>query len=366
MKILIVAPKTRTVVNFRGDLIRDMVAQGHQVVAVSAEPGYEEEIAALGAHWIHLPMRKDSLSIGHDLAYLRALLRIMRCERPDLVFCYTIKPVIYGSLAARLSGVKQIYPMVTGLGYLFITNSLKIRLLRSLAVTLYRLAFAGTSRVIFQNPDDMQTLLDARALPREKCALVHGSGVNMARFTPTPLPPVLTFFMLARVMGNKGVREYLQAARLVKRQYPQVRCKLLGALGEMADSLPAAEVAEYVTEGVIEYFPETPDVRPHYADCSVYVLPSYREGTPRTVLEAMAAARPIITTDVPGCRETVVDGVSGFLVPAQDAAALAEKMRWFIEHPHAIPQMGHAAHQYCQEKFAIDQVNRQMRDILGY
>ena len=365
MKIIIVSPKNRTIVNFRGDLIRDMVARGHDVIAIGADDGFEKEIMALGARLVMLPMKKDSISICHDLSYCCNLMSIFRTEKPDLVFGYTIKPVIYGSIAARICGVKKIFPMVTGLGYVFIDKSRKTALIRLIVLLLYKIAFRCANTVIFLNPDDMRTLTQYGTVRFNRCALVNGSGVNMSYFTRAPLPGTLTFFMLSRVMRNKGVMEYLQAARVVKRQYPAVRCKLLGALENMADSLTDEEISGYIEDGTIEYSGETGDVRPHFADCSVYVLPSYREGIPRTVLEAMATGRPIITTDAPGCRETVVDGKNGFLVPVRDANAVAEKMIWFITHPEKIAEFGARSHQLCSERYDVCKVNAAMLQIMG-
>ena len=188
--------------------------------------------------------------------------------------------------------------------------------------------------------------------------------MNMEKFSVSEYPDQLTFFMLSRVMYSKGIREYLQACTIVKEKYPQVRCMLLGACEGIQDSLSEQDLKPYIEKGIIEHFGETDRVADYYKQCSVYVLPSYREGTPRTVLEAMAMGRAIITTDAPGCRETVIDGKTGFLVPVQDGAAVAEKMIAFIENPELVRRMGAESYAYCRDKFDVHKVNEVMCNYL--
>lgn len=363
-KILIVSPKTHTIVNFRGDLIKEMSALGHEVTAVGPEKGYEKEIERLGGKFILLPMEKTSTGIVHDLRYMKRLLEIIKYESPDIIFNYTIKPVIYGSMAAKLAGVKSRYSMITGLGYVFTTKTLKTRVLRFIAGVLYRLGFLCSDKVFFQNWDDLKEFTGAGYVSKKKCVLVNGSGVNMEKFSRQPLPRDMSFLMIARVMRNKGIMEYVKAARTVKNKYPRVRCILLGAIEKIQDSLKYEDIKPYIDDGSIEYFGETKDVRPYLADCSVFVLPSYREGTPRTVLEAMAIGRPVITTDTPGCRQTVIDGVSGFLVPVKDSGALAEKMEWFIENREETEKMGQKSYELCMEKYDVKKVNQKMLRVM--
>ena len=320
MKIAVISPKNRTVYNFRGDLIKDMIRLGHTVIVTGPNAIDVEKIEALGARFIKIPLEKNGLNVFDDLKYFFRLFTFFKREKIDLSFGYTIKPVIYGSIAARLAGVKNINAMVTGVGYLFTADTFKSKLLRCLALFLYRIGFACADRAIFQNPDDRDEFIKYRLLKEKKCHVVNGSGVNMNRFAPAPLPDTLTFFMLSRMMKSKGVREYLKATAIVKERYPDVRILLLGALENIQDSLSFEDLKPYIDQGVVEYFGETDDVSAYYAMASVYVLPSYREGTPRTVLEAMAMKRPVITTDVPGCRGTVIDGETGFLVPRQGSS----------------------------------------------
>jgi glycosyltransferase involved in cell wall biosynthesis len=366
MKFILISPKNRTAWNFRGDLIREIIATGTEVIVTGPDLEGVEHIHELGARFEEVPLQKNGTGILGDLKYTWRLWRLMRKEKPDVTLGYTIKPVIYGAIAARLAGVRNINSMVTGGGYLFITKSIKAKILRSLAIMLYRIGFRCAHKVIFQNLDDMEEFTLQRGLvPVHKARLVNGSGVNMEHFKPAPYPEAITFFMLSRIMYNKGVKEYLEAARVVKAKYPDVRFMLLGAVENIQDSMSTEELQSYIDDHTIDYFEETPDVRPYYRQCSVYVLPSYREGTPRTVLEAMAMARPIITTDTQGCRNTVLNSQNGFLVPVKDINALAEKMEWFILHPQSIKKMGQESLEMCKEKYDVRKVNGEMMKFLN-
>ena len=363
-KFLLISPKNRTVYNFRGDLIRDIHSKGYEVVVTGPNRDSIERIEALGARFVQIPMNKTGINVFSDLRYFWQLFNVMRHEKPDITLGYTIKPVIYGAIAACLTGVPNRNSMITGVGYLFTATSLKAKILRLLALVLYRIGLGCAHRVIFQNPDDRAEFVSKGLLSDSKCRSVNGSGVNMKHFTPRPLPTRPTFFMLSRVLFSKGIREYLQAAKYVKTLHPQARFILLGAVENMPDSLTMQDLQPYIDAGIIDYYGETSDVRDYIEQCSVFVLPSYREGTPRTVLEAMSMRRAIITTNVPGCKETVINGVNGFLLPSKNADALAERMIWFIEHPDRIDAMAEHSLKLCREKYEIGRVNRTMLEIM--
>ena len=362
MKFLLISPKNRTVYNFRGELVKEIIRRGYEVLVTGPDRTDVDKIEALGARFVEIPMNKTGTSITGDLKYCRALYGLMKREKPDATLGYTIKPVVYGAIAAKLTHVPNINSMVTGGGYTFIATSMKARVLSVIVRNLYRVGLGMADHVIFQNRDDLNEFCARRLVKRGKCRIVNGSGVDTARFSPSPLPDgSVTFFMLSRLLKSKGVGEYLEAARMVKETNPDARFLLLGKYETaMQDALDRDYVEAFIRDGIIERFEETSDVRPYYAMCSVYVLPSYREGTPRTVLEAMAMSRPILTTDTQGCRETVKDGENGFLVPVKDAAALAEKMLWFVEHPERISEMGEASRKYAEEKFDVQKVNADM------
>ncbi len=365
-KFILISPKNRTVYNFRGDLIKEIQNKGYEVVVTGPDKTDIEKIEELNVKFCEICMKKNGTSIAGDLRYLHSLYLLMKKEKPDVVLGYTIKPVVYGAIAARLAGVKNINGMVTGGGYTFISKSLKARILKIIVKTLYKLGFLCCTNVIFQNPDDLDEFTGMHLVNKNKCHIVNGSGVNMERFTPSKPPADIKFLMISRLLKSKGVGEYLEAARQVKRRHPEVEFELLGKIEtNMQDALPAEYINSFIQDGTLVRYEETNDVRPYYQNCSVYVLPSYREGTPRTVLEAMACARAIITTDAIGCRSTVDDGETGFLVPVGEVEMLAEKMEWFIDHPDEISKMGNASLKYCRMKFEVTAVNHQMLEIMS-
>lgn len=368
MKILIVSPKNKTVFNFRGDLIREMIALGHEVTVVGPNRDYVEDVLALGiSEFIETKMVKDNTSITGDLAYLKMLIRVMKEKKPDLVFGYTIKPVIYGSMAAKIAGVKKIYAMVTGLGRVYASGGLKARAVRLITKMLYKRAFKACNKVIFQNGDDIQELVRQGYLPLEKTVQVSGSGVNMERFARTELPEQPVFLMVSRIIREKGVMEYCEAARAVRAEYPQARCILLGGFDSSIGALKPEEVQPYIDDGSIEFPGEVKDPVSFYRDSAVFVLPSYyREGLPRTLLEAMSCGRAIITTDWSGCREPVADEVNGFMVPVKDAAALTDRMKRLASDRELRERMGAAAYETCKQRFEVSIINAQMRQVLGY
>lgn len=360
MKFILISPKNRTTYNFRGDLLKKISSIGYDVVVTGPNEIDTEKIQAMGVRFVMIPLEKNGLNFVSDIKYIFALKKLFTEEKPDITLGYTIKPVIYGAIASKLAGVKNINSMVTGAGYIFTAKTVKAKIIKVLASFLYRIGFKCADKVIFQNQDDLNEFVQQKLLKRVKCCLVNGSGVNMQKYEMTPLPERLTFFMLSRIMYSKGIREYLQAAEKVKSKYPEVRFMLLGAVENIQDSLTMKDLDPYIKRDIIDYYGETDNVNAYYNQCSVYVLPSYREGTPRTVLEAMAMGRPIITTDAPGCRETVIDGINGFRVPIKDSDTLAEKMIWFIENQYEITKMGKASYDFCKEKFDVRKVNESM------
>lgn len=367
--IVVVGTYAPSLTVFRGDLIAAMVARGHRVTACApdASPAIVEELRRLGADYRHVPFARNTLGPLADLATLTALVRLFRSVRPQLVLAYTIKAVIYGSIAGRLAGVPRAASMITGLGFAFGEgNEPRRRLAKRIAKRLYRTALARNCRVFFQNPDDRSLFIDL-GLVRDpgRAVLINGSGVDLAQFAPAP--PVLTpsFLLAARLIGEKGVRDYAAAARLLRDRHPESRCRLAGWPDGTPDSVREDELLAWGREGSIDYLGPLEDIRPALADCAVYVLPSYyREGTPRSVLEAMAMGRPVITTDMPGCRETVEDGVNGFLVPPRDPPALAAAMSRFAESPGLIATMGAASRVRAAARYDVHSVNRTILDAL--
>ncbi|MGQ9592130.1 MAG: glycosyltransferase family 4 protein [Planctomycetota bacterium] len=367
-KVLVVAPYAPSLIPFRGDLLRDLVRRGHEVHAAAPEPGYEKSLAALGVRYWRIPLARTGVSPLADLRALVALVRLIRRLRPQLVLSYAIKPVIYGSLAARAARVPAVYSMVTGLGSLFVEDVGKARVLKSAALRLYKAAFQGNRAIFFLNPDDRRFFEERGLLPNAAVSVVvPGSGVNLERFPfapPPDGPPV--FLLLARLIRHKGIAEYAEAASTLKRRHPEASFRLLGPTDTNPTAFREEDIRAWELGGAMEYLGSTEDVYPHIAASSVYVLPSYyREGVPRSILEAMAVGRAIVTTDVPGCRETVVHGVNGFLVPPKDVATLANAMEKFILEPRLIPEMGRESRRLAEEKFDVRGVNARILETMG-
>lgn len=372
MTFLLIAGYPDSLLNFRGPLLDALLAHGLAVhVAAPDLPlgsplRQQLEARCLQVH--DVPLRRTGMNPLADFATLLHLWRLMHRIRPDHVLGYTIKPVIYGSLAARLAGVPRRFALITGLGYAFTdqrAGGLRGRL-RALIQRLYSLALVSTHKVFFQNPDDeaLFRFLDILRLGTPSC-VVNGSGVDVAQFAVSPLPAAPRFLLIARLLGDKGVREYVEAARQVRARYPEAQFSLVGWIDENPDAIEQAELDAWEAEGVVEYLGHLKDVRPAIADCSVYVLPSYREGTPRTVLEAMAMGRAIITTDAPGCRETVVDGDNGFLVSVKAVDELAAAMLRFVEQPLLAAHMGSRSRLIAEEKYDVHRVNAVMLKEMG-
>lgn len=368
MKIMVVSPKNKTVFNFRGDLIRHMIACGNSVVVIGPNQEYVEDIMTLGvSKFIEVPLVKDNTSVLGDVKYCGMLRRVMKAEKPDLVFSYTIKPVIYGSIAARLAGIKKVYPMVTGLGRVYTSDSLKTKVIRFITKMLYKTAFAGCNKVIFQNNDDIKQFVADNYLPEYKTAKVDGSGVNMQRFTRTSLPETPVFLMVGRIIKEKGVLEYCDAARIVKKKHPEARFILLGGFDVSIGALKREDIQPYIEDGSIEFPGEVKDPVEFYHKASVFVLPSYyREGLPRTILEAMSCGRAIITTNWPGCRDAVEDGENGFLIQPKDAEALASRMNQLVKDEQLLNDMAEKSYQVCRETYEVNIINDKMREIVGY
>lgn len=372
MKVVIIASLAYSLTNFRGALISAIIAEGHEVVACAPDDDHETAAAlsAMGARYCRIPMDRTGVNPLRDLATLRRLVRLIRTEVPDVVLAYTQKPIIYGGLATRIAGGQaRFYAMVSGLGHVYSDiPGLRHALLRRLVSLLYRIAIARASAVlVFNGDDDAEMRRHDILRPDHKVVQVAGSGVDIARFSPSPAtggPAV--FLMIARLMRDKGLVEFVEAARLVRARFPESRFRILGPIDPNPTGITLAEVRAWATAGDIEYLGETQDVVPHFADASVFVLPSYyREGLPRTILEAMACGKPVITTDTPGCRDAVTQGENGFVVPPRDAPALADAMVRFIENPELVTRMGARARETACRRFDVTAVNAHLLAVMG-
>lgn len=356
LKVLLLSNDIGNLYRFRSALIREFVSRGYQVFAAAPPQSgsYQARIEGLGAVFCPWDIRRTGRNPLPDLVAVAKLARLLRHVRPDIFFGYTIKPVIYGMLAARLVGVPWRTAMITGLGYAFMHGEkFSGKIVQSLGWLGYRAALNQANVVVFQNDDDIASFRKWGLLSRHVLVgKVNGSGVDIQQYSERPLPegpPV--FLMMARLLRDKGVYEFIDAARRVRQRLPTARFLLVGAPDSNPTAIRQSEVDGWVAEGLIDYRGHLEDPRPALAEAHVFVLPSYREGTPRVNLEAMATGRAIITTDVVGCRETVIDGVTGLLVPSHDPAPLAEAMFRLGSDLGLAANMGKAGRCLCEERF---------------
>ena len=371
MKIVVVSSLAFSLINFRGRLLASMVANGHEVIACAPDrdAAVEARLAALGVRFRHMPMARTGMNPFRDVQTFSWLLVMLWRERPDIVLAYTQKPIIYGGLATRCVGRTRFYAMVSGLGHVFSDDmSGRLRHVRRLVSFLYRRALAHAQAVFVFNRDDRHEML-AHGIIDEGAQVIQvpGSGVDLDHYACQPLPEVeLSFLMIARLLRNKGLDDYAEAARLVRAERPDIRFRLLGPFDSNLAAISRETIAQWNRDGLLEYCGETQDVRPHLAQASVFVLPSwYREGLPRTLLEAMAIGRGVITTDMPGCREPVVEGENGFLVPPRNPQALANAMLRIAADPGLVVAMGAAARRTVEEYFSVEKVNAMLLDTMG-
>lgn len=372
MKFLLIAGLAESLINFRGPLISALQLRGFHVHVVAPN---------LSKHsHVRLSLEKKGVVVHEvflnrtgthpltDILTLVQLWRLMRYLRPEYILGYTIKPVIYGLIAGWLAGVSHRFAMIEGLGFVYTLDiknrSYKNRILKIIVQFLYKFALSKAARVVFLNKDDLSEFVQGKLVSVEKTYLLGGIGVDLERWTPAPsLTTPLTFILVARLLYEKGVLEFVEAARIVKKSHLSVRFILLGDIDSNPGSLSRHMVQEWVSDGLLEWPGHVP-VGTWLEQSSVFVLPSYREGVPMSTQEAMAMGLAIITTDVPGCRDTVVDGINGFLVPARNAEALAVAMRKFINYPHLIVQMGSESRRFAEEHFNVNNVNRRLIDMI--
>ncbi len=378
MKFLMISSFLPSVLNFRGKLLEAIHQQGFEIHIVAPEVALfkteQQKLEALGYYIHEVPIQRTGTNPIADLKTLWAIYNIIKKIKPDYVLSYTIKPVIYGTLAAWLAKVPYRFALITGLGYAFqnVEHGSKRSFFQKIVHGLYQQALSHSNKVFFQNPDDLKLFQDLKLLQLNlPTVVVNGSGVNVTDFNVLPFPvnaqnnPKLSFLLIARLLGDKGVREYAEAAKLIKQQHSEVEFNLVGWIDENPAAIQQSELDTWIADSRLKYWGKLSDVRPAIAESSVYVLPSYREGTPRTVLEAMAMGRAIITTDAPGCRETVIPGENGFLVEVKSVKSLVDAIQEFIYNPKLVELMGQRSREIALHKYDVHQVNRHMMQEMG-
>ena len=373
-KVVLIGTAASSVLGFRADLIKALLQKRYTVYTFVSEyaPAELDKIEALGAIPVTYKLSRGGLNPLADIKVTYELSKKIKNINPDLVFSYFSKPVIFGTLAARVARVPKVIGMLEGLGYTFTDQpeglNRKTKLIKSIQVLLYKLALPQLDKLIFLNADDPKDLLDKYNITAKQIEVLGGIGLDLEDYAYQPVKnvePPINFIFVGRLLKEKGIHEFIAAAQLVKENYPKTQFTVLGAIDATnLGALKQAELDKLIALRMVNYAGQVANVQDWLVNSDVFVLPSYREGVPLSTQEAMAIGRAVITTDVPGCRETVVDGVNGFLVEKWNPQALADKMIYFIEHPEQIAKMGYESYKIAQDKFDANEVNKRLLAIL--
>ena len=373
-KIVMIGTTAACFYGFRAELIKNLNLKNITVYAFTTDNDALEleKISELGAIPISYQLNRGGLNPLADMLATFKLAQQIKQLKPDLVFSYFAKPVIFGTLAAKIAKVPKIIGMLEGLGYTFTDQpnglSSKTKLIKAIQVFLYKLALPKLDQLILLNHDDKTDLLINNDIAVKETYILGGIGLdlNQYKYSPVTKDLPIQFLFIGRLLKEKGIHDFIAAAQIVKEKFPQTTFTVLGGIDEAnLGALTQGELTQSIDQNVIDYPGHVENIAEWIKQSHVFVLPSYREGVPRSTQEAMAIGRPVITTDVPGCRDTVIDGVNGFLVPKWNPQALAEKMIYFIEHPEQVRMMGDQSHKIAIEKFDAEKVNQRLLEILG-
>lgn len=364
---MVLSSHTASLFWFRMDMMIDFRNSGYEVIAVGPGKGSEwrDQFKDYGIRYQQLHVERNGLNPGKDIRTFMELYRMIKEEKPNKIFAYQAKTVIYGCIAARANGIREVYSLIAGLGSIFRGTGLKNKIIKRIMKTEYRIACKYVRKAFFQNSNDRYEFVYNGLVEEGKTVLINGSGVNLQKFAPTPIPNEPTFLFIGRLIKDKGIAEYLEACKILKKNNSKIRCLLVGPYDSNPSALRPQELQPFIHDGIVEYYGEQKDVRPYISQCTTYVLPSYHEGTPKTVLEAMAMGRAIITSNAPGCRETVLDGINGYLVAVKDIEGLAKKMLYLAKNPDLNRKMGAYSLKLAVEKYDVKKVNQMIMHIMG-
>ena len=370
-RILIVASLSSSLINFRGDFIDSLVKNGFKVYAAAPNhpEGIRAKLEALGAVPLQFNLNRTGLNPIKDLKSISELKSLIKENNIDLVFPYTVKPVIYSSIAANQCNVPVI-SLITGLGFAFTGLTLKARILQQLNETLYKLSIRKNKIIVFQNNDDYQLFLDRNIISKDnKMALVSGSGVNLNQYKTrinTNTSDVISFILVARLIKEKGIALYLEAAEKLKEKYPKAEFHVIGKPDESPSAIKLEDLNALNEKGIIIYHGRQLNVPEHLYKRDVFVLPTYyREGIPRSILEALSVGLPIITTDTPGCKETILKDKNGILIKSMDLDALVNAMEYFLVNKSKIEEMGINSRKYAEERFDVTIINSDLIKLIN-
>jgi glycosyltransferase involved in cell wall biosynthesis len=364
MKILLFANTDWYLYNFRLPLAQKLREAGFDVVLVSPPGKFSSLLEQAGFRWIAFPFSRKGQNPLQEHWTIWRLTRLYRQEKPDLVHHFTIKCVLYGSLAARRTGIHAVVNAITGLGYVFMNNTLPGKLIRWIVKLFYRSALKGT-QVIFQNPDDRKVFLDFGLTQFQNTHLIYGSGIDLNHFVPLPEPDTIPLIVLpGRMLWDKGVGDFVEAARILRGREIQARFALVGASDlHNPSAIPLEQLDQWQKESLVEWWDFQDNIKAIFAQAHIICLPSYREGLPRVLTEAAACQRALVTTDAPGCREVVQNGTNGLLVPSRNPVALANALQTLIENPGLRRQMAIRGREIAAAQFSVEQVNLETLNI---
>lgn len=367
-KIVLIGNTAESLINFRGSLLRFLIYQGYEVFVISPECNADKErtLNSFGVQVFQIPIKRTGLNPFYDLKTLFSIYKILSDIRPEILISYALKPIFYGAAIAKILKIKH-YPMLVGLGYTAgytfsekFSVKMKGNIIWPIISFLYKFSLSNARRILVYNEDITSLFLEKKLIKtKEKVVLVSGSGVDIDYFYEAEFPDDISFLLIARLLSDKGLYEYYEAAKIIKENYPTITFDIVGFIDESnPTAISKKQLDQWIEEGIINFLGRKEDVRLSLSDSSVYVLPSYHEGIPRSVLEAMSMGRPVITTDTYGCRETVIPQVNGFLVPIKDSKSLARAMEEFIRNPSLIKKMGQESRRIATERFSTSVINK--------
>jgi glycosyltransferase involved in cell wall biosynthesis len=366
-KIILLSGSGDTVAWFRLDFLNEFLLRSYKVYVLAPDirDDLKPELINMGIEFIEIKLERKGFNVLNLISSVFELARLFREIHPNIIFSYTHKAILSGSLAAKISGFSNTFSMVTGTGHIFDNQTKKEKVIKFIGSLALRIALRFNKLVFFQNPDDQALFLKNNIVLSQKTKLVNGSGVNIDKFSLSPLPSEPIFLCMARLIKSKGLEEFARAAKRVKKLYPEARFLLYGYPDDHPDSIDENEIiSNWLIDFGVEYFGYAENPIDAIKECSVFVLLSYKEGTPRVVLEAMAMGRPIITTDAPGCRETLKNGVNGFLVPRYDDLEAANAMIKLLS-AKLRKEMGKESRKFCESKFNVLDVNKTLLSDMG-
>jgi len=368
-KFLIISGSCKSLLNFRGDLLREIVKKNYKVYAIAPKDDFNlsiyNELADLGVNLITIYLKRGGLNPFTDLKSIYHIKKIILSIRPSKVLAYNIKPVIYSGLVLRKISFCDFFPLITGLGYSFTggINSFKRGIISRLVSKLYKYSLQSSKRIIFQNKDDLNYFYKNNLISKSlKVGIVNGSGVNLNKFPQSKMPAKNSFLMAARIIKDKGVYEFYEAAKLIKKEFPDAIFNLAGSIDyENPSSISAGDLRKLNEENIVNYLGNLDNIATELQSCRFFVLPSYREGTPRAILEALSVGRPVITTSAPGCKETVIDKFNGFIVKPRDTKSLYMAMKTILKKSDfELEKIANNSRTLAEDKFDVRLVNRDM------